>query len=72
MNFFTVDSSSPGGHLKSSKDLWIYFVIAVPLTTIVLCTWWWWQTREEGKANNSNQMGPDEDVGIAGIKLETV
>ncbi|KAI4848162.1 hypothetical protein E4T44_04096 [Aureobasidium sp. EXF-8845] len=72
MNFFTVDPSSPGGHLKSSKDLWIYFIIAVPLTTIVLCTWWWWQSKEEGKARKSNKMGLNKDVGKADIELEPV
>jgi uncharacterized ion transporter superfamily protein YfcC len=72
MNFFTVDPSSPGGHMKSSKDLWIYFIIAVPLTTIVLCTWWWWQSKEEGKARRGNKMGLNKDVGKADIELELV
>jgi hypothetical protein len=52
MNFFTIDSNSPGGHLRSSKDLWIYFAIAVPLTTIVMCFWWWWQKIEDVKARD--------------------
>lgn len=60
MNFFSVDSSSTGGHLKTSKDLWIYFVVAVPLTTIVLCFWWWWQDKEETKAKNKNNMDMDQ------------
>jgi len=60
MNFFNVDSSPTGGHLKTSKDLWIYFVIAVPLTTIVLCVWWWWQRKEETK--HANRTGLDQDV----------
>jgi hypothetical protein len=68
MNFFTVDSNSPGGHLKSSKDLWIFFVIAVPLTTIVLCLWWWWQTKEEERAKNRSGMGSNRDVEKAGIE----
>jgi hypothetical protein len=72
LNFFTVDPSSLGGHLKSSKDLWIYFIIAVPLTTILSCTWWWWQTKEEGKARISNKMGLNKDVGKADIELEPV
>ncbi|KAI4855456.1 hypothetical protein E4T45_03105 [Aureobasidium sp. EXF-8846] len=72
MNFFTVDPSSPGGHLKSSKDLWIYFIIAVPLTTIVLCTWWWWQTKEERKARISDKMALNKAGGKADIELESV
>ena len=64
MNFFSVDSSPTGGHLKSSKDLWIYFVIAVPLTTIVLCVWWWWQRKgeTEAKMKHTGRAGVDKDV----------
>ncbi|KAI4729387.1 hypothetical protein E4T49_02812, partial [Aureobasidium sp. EXF-10728] len=67
MNFFTVDSKTPGGRLTSTKDLWIYFVIAVPLTSIVLCFWWWWQTREEKKAElRNNQIRREGDIEKAG------
>lgn len=61
MNFFSVDSSSAGGHLKTSQDIWIYFVVAVPLTTIVLCLWRWWQKREEKQANITR---PDSDLDL--------
>ncbi|KAI4783436.1 hypothetical protein E4T52_01638 [Aureobasidium sp. EXF-3400] len=67
MNFFTVDSDPQGGHLTSTKDLWIYFVIAVPLTTAVLCFWWWWQNKEEEKAKHRNEMGLLKDVEKAEI-----
>ncbi|KAH0292551.1 hypothetical protein M436DRAFT_83119 [Aureobasidium namibiae CBS 147.97] len=62
MNFFSVDSGPTGGHLKTSKDLWIYFVVAVPLTTMVLCFWWWWQKKEETKAKYTNKTGWNQDV----------
>lgn len=62
MNFFSVDSSPTGGHLKTSKDLWIYFVVAVPLTTIVLCFWWWWQKKEEEKAKHVKWGALGQDV----------
>jgi hypothetical protein len=72
MNFFTVDSDSAGGHLKSSKDLWIFFVIAVPLTTIVLCLWWWWQTKEESEAKSREEMGLSRDAGKTGTAKSAV
>lgn len=67
MNFFSVDPDPQGGHLTSTKDLWIYFVIAVPLTTAVLCFWWWWQKKEEEKAKRRKEMRLIEDVEKAGI-----
>ncbi|KAH0269377.1 hypothetical protein KCU91_g8768, partial [Aureobasidium melanogenum] len=62
MNFFTVDSNVPGGRLTSTKDVWIFFVIAVPLTTIVLCFWYWWQRREAQRARNHNGSWSEKDV----------
>ncbi|KAI4774967.1 hypothetical protein E4T52_10080 [Aureobasidium sp. EXF-3400] len=62
MNFFSIDERKPGGRLTSTKDVWIYFVIAVPLTALVLCVWWWWQRREAKKARNQNEWGSKKDV----------
>ncbi|KAH0155254.1 hypothetical protein KCU67_g8786, partial [Aureobasidium melanogenum] len=66
MNFFTVDSNVPGGRLTSTKDVWIFFVIAVPLTTIVLCFWWWWQRREAKRARNHNGSRSEKDIERSG------
>lgn len=66
MNFFTVDSKTPGGRLTSTKDVWIFFVIAVPLTIIVLCIWWWWQRREVKRHNAGRSEKDVEDLGDAG------
>lgn len=30
-----------------SPHLWVYFVVAVPLTLIVLVIWLWWFRRQE-------------------------
>jgi hypothetical protein len=74
MNFFTVDSDSPGGHLRSSKDLWIFFAIAVPLTTIVLCFWWLWQWKEEREANKRKRLAGmlDKDVEKSGAVVNSM
>ncbi|KAK0621309.1 hypothetical protein B0T17DRAFT_283929 [Bombardia bombarda] len=31
-----------------SSDLWIYFVITIPLTAIIVLAWLWWNRRREG------------------------
>lgn len=64
MNFFSIEESKSGGRgrLTSTKDVWIYFVIAVPLTAIVLGVWWWWQRREAQKAKKQNEGGTKKDV----------
>lgn len=43
-------SSDPSGGISEpvvSKDLWIYFVITIPLTLCVVLFWRWWDQRRE-------------------------
>ncbi|KAK0753398.1 hypothetical protein B0T18DRAFT_434170 [Schizothecium vesticola] len=58
-NFQDQDSPAPGGGSQQeqqqrndpvvSKDLWIYFVISVPLTLAIVLVWWWWDRRREAR-----------------------
>jgi len=63
MNFFTVGTDEkPKGHLQSSLDIWIYFVIAIPLTLIVLGVWKFCQKMEAKRAKQRTQIGTYGDV----------
>lgn len=56
-NFQDQDLPSAGGGQQQqqrndpvvSKDLWIYFVISVPLTLAIVLVWWWWDRRREAR-----------------------
>ncbi|KAG9525612.1 hypothetical protein KCV07_g991, partial [Aureobasidium melanogenum] len=54
MNFFSYNPETHGGHITYSPDLWIYFVVSIPLTIAVLTIWWVWQRREEMAENLEN------------------
>ncbi|KAG9554580.1 hypothetical protein KCU71_g9460, partial [Aureobasidium melanogenum] len=54
MNFFSYNPDTHGGHITYSPDLWIYFVVSIPLTVAVLTIWWVWQRREEMAENLEN------------------
>ncbi|KAH0278933.1 hypothetical protein KCU91_g2130, partial [Aureobasidium melanogenum] len=47
MNLFSYNPDTHGGHITYSPDLWLYFVVSIPLTAAVLTIWWVWQRREE-------------------------
>ncbi|RZK44880.1 MAG: hypothetical protein EOO61_02170 [Hymenobacter sp.] len=59
MNFFTVNSEKPEGHLKSSKDVWIFFAVAVPLTVVVLLLYRWWQIRRANRKGDIEKGGKE-------------
>ncbi|THZ74320.1 hypothetical protein D6C85_03555 [Aureobasidium pullulans] len=59
MNFFTVNSEKPEGHLKSSKDVWIFFAVAVPLTIVVLLLYRWWQIRRANRKGDIEKGGKE-------------
>ena len=65
MNFFDFDPDVHDGHMTWSKDLWIFFVIAIPLTTIVLVTWWYWQRSIEKEAKKTNKAHQDTEKAIS-------
>ncbi|KAI4722472.1 hypothetical protein E4T48_01305, partial [Aureobasidium sp. EXF-10727] len=56
MNLFAYNPETNGGHISSSPDLWIYFVISIPLTAAVLTLWWVWQRREEMFENPAGKV----------------
>jgi len=41
------DSQQAQNEPVVSKDLWIYFVISVPVTILIVLLWWWWERRRE-------------------------
>lgn len=53
MNLFSYDPDAHGGQLMYSQDLWIYFIVSVPLTGAILGFWWVWQHRYEQKLNGN-------------------
>ncbi|RDA90379.1 hypothetical protein CP533_5643 [Ophiocordyceps camponoti-saundersi (nom. inval.)] len=32
---------------KPTSDLWIYFIVTIPLTAAIVGSWWWWDKRRE-------------------------
>ncbi|KAH0008715.1 hypothetical protein KCU78_g11097, partial [Aureobasidium melanogenum] len=54
MNFFSYNPDTHGGHITYSPDLWLYFVVSIPLTIAVLTIWWVWQRREEMAEKSEN------------------
>ncbi|KAG9554635.1 hypothetical protein KCU71_g8829, partial [Aureobasidium melanogenum] len=54
MNFFSYNPDTHGGHISYSPDLWLYFVVSIPLTVAVLTIWWVWQRRKEMAENLEN------------------
>ncbi|KAH0368920.1 hypothetical protein KCU65_g3769, partial [Aureobasidium melanogenum] len=51
MNLFSYNPDTHGGHITYSPDLWLYFVVSIPLTAAVLTIYWAWQKREERTEN---------------------
>ncbi|KAI3328148.1 hypothetical protein F4824DRAFT_484588 [Ustulina deusta] len=48
MVFFDVESEAGElGNLVVSRQLWVYFVITIPLTVIIVATLWFWDRRQE-------------------------
>ena len=47
MSFFNIapKDASPSGTWTVSEDIWIYWLIAVPLTAVTVGTWYYWQSR---------------------------
>ena len=39
-------NASQGQHI-ASKYIWVYFVITIPLTLLILLTWLWWYKRSQ-------------------------
>lgn len=70
MNLF--DWSAADGGQIANKWLWIYFVVTVPLTGLILAFWWYWNHRS---SRSKVQFGPsivggqspfsDEEIGIS-------
>lgn len=50
-----------------SKDLWIYFVITIPLTMFVVLFWRWWDRRREKRYE-----AEDRDIEAGIEKMEQV
>lgn len=38
-----------------SPRLWIYFVVMIPLTALVVGAWFWWDRRQEGRFASQDQ-----------------
>lgn len=50
-----------------SKDLWIYFVITIPLTLMIVLFWRWWDRRRERRYERE-----DADIEAGIEKMEQV
>lgn len=45
---FQVGENSPLGEYRTiSPDLWIYFVVTIPITLVIVGTWFWWDMHRE-------------------------
>lgn len=42
---FNWDANS--GQNLASSYVWVYFVVAIPLTVLVVGIWWYWQRRQQ-------------------------
>ncbi|THY12279.1 hypothetical protein D6D00_10487, partial [Aureobasidium pullulans] len=62
MNLFAFDPDTDNGHITYSSDLWIYFVISIPLTIFVLSVWWIWQRWEELREAKDRMISKGEGV----------
>ena len=72
--------NSEGGDHIASKWLWIYFVVTVPLTVLILGVWWEWNRRSQGRVACRSHVAPrasqssftDEEAGHtnSGTKLD--
>ena len=70
MNLF--DWSAADGGQIASKWLWIYFVVTVPLTGMIIALWWYWNRRslrstvQYGPSMNGSQNPfRDEETGMS-------
>jgi len=45
MTMFNWNASQ--GQPIASKYIWVYFVITIPLTLLILLTWLWWYKRSQ-------------------------
>ncbi|KAI0867740.1 hypothetical protein GGS24DRAFT_495100 [Hypoxylon argillaceum] len=52
MSFFDTDDSA-GGEWTTSKNLWIYFVLTIPLTAMALAYWKWKFGQERTRRNET-------------------
>ncbi|KAF4587819.1 Mg2+ transporter protein, CorA-like/Zinc transport protein ZntB [Ophiocordyceps camponoti-floridani] len=34
---------------RVASDLWIYFIVTIPLTAAIVGSWWWWDRRREAQ-----------------------
>ena len=69
MNLFDW-SASDGGNI-ASKWLWIYFIVTIPLTGLILALWWFWNRQSLRSAGASKSMVrstpdafTDEEAGV--------
>lgn len=57
MSFFTVNTNPSTGLLEweVSKQFWLYWIVALPLTGLTLALWYYWRRRSD---QISSKMGP--------------
>ncbi|KAK3333602.1 hypothetical protein B0T19DRAFT_418555 [Cercophora scortea] len=56
MTFFNFQNGVDGPPSTISPDLWIYFVITVPLTAAIVLVWRWWDKRREHKYQEEDTL----------------
>ncbi|PFH60875.1 hypothetical protein XA68_10188 [Ophiocordyceps unilateralis] len=39
----------PTASSRVASDLWIYFIVTIPLTAAIVGSWWWWDRRREAQ-----------------------
>ena len=71
MVFFNTDSSNTG--LLVNSQLWLFFVITIPLTATVFITWQlWrrWRVESQRKPPRSDEIAPSRQAEVEGLSLE--
>lgn len=49
VDFPPTDNSPPGEHRTVAPELWIYFVVTLPVTITILVGWWLWDHKRENQ-----------------------
>jgi Mg2+ and Co2+ transporter CorA len=67
MSFFnyTPPSSNGQGEWRVSGELWVYWVVAIPVTAVTVALWWWWQrciARLGDKATKRTRLSARERI----------
>lgn len=64
MTFFNFSSDS-GGHVSS--QFWIYWIVTIPLTLVVIACWWGWERWREKQHAKEDE---DLEKAVDGMELE--